>query len=309
VSIRHLAIPLVLAATVLLAACANPISSSKTAPPQPNVSVAQPAAADSARAVNPAGPTGFAAAPAAVQANSAGSALPTLPSVNRMIIKNGALGISVDDTESALSQVGQVVQSVQGVITNQTVRTENGAVFANLVIQVPPDNFESALAALRNLRAKGSPVLNDSVNSQDVTEQFVDLQAQFNNLQRTRDAYQGLLSKATSVADIITLTRELNTVQTQMDQIQGRQNLISRQAAVSTINLSLTPVGVASIGGPAPLPDPAQAAKQAWQALLTGLQGLAVVLIWLAILTPIPVALAIGGWIIYRRLTNAPRPT
>ncbi len=312
-NIRHIALPIILAASTLLAACSNPITSSKVAAPQPGAPTAPAASAtgEVSRGAST-GVTGFAAAPApapgqAAQVNPTGSALPALPTINRMVIKNGALSISVDDTEATLSQVDQLVQSIQGVITNQTIRTDNGSVFANLVIQVAPENFESTLARLRDLRSKGSQVLNDTVNSQDVTEQYVDLQAQFNNLQRTRDAYQGLLTKATSVADIITLTRELNNVQTQMDQIQGRQNLLSRQSAVSTINLSLAPIGAPSPSRPQPLPNPAQAAQQAWQALLTGLQGLAVVLIWLGVLAPIPAAIVLAGWIIYRRL-NTPHP-
>ncbi|MDE3077768.1 MAG: DUF4349 domain-containing protein, partial [Chloroflexota bacterium] len=128
--------------------------------------------------------------------------------------------------------------------------------------------------------------------------------ARYRNLQSTRDSYQALLGKATSVSDIITLTREIANIQTQMDQIKGRQNLLSHQAALSTISLTLAPVG-AAVNPPQPLPRPVEAAQQAWAALLAGLQGFAVVLIWLAILLPVPAVLLGGGWLLYRRLTAA----
>src|SRR5581483_5949933 len=173
-------------------------------------------------------------------------------------------------------------------------------------IQVPPDNFEDTLGKLRDLRSHGSRVLVDTVSGQDVTDQFIDLDAQYRNLQATREAYQKLLDKATSVQDIITLTREVGNLQTQLDQIKARQNLLSRQSGVSTIALTLTPLGAPS--GARPLPRPMQAASAAWQALFTALQGFAVVLIWAAILLPLPALVLFGGWMLYRRAARLPQP-
>ena len=243
------------------------------------------------------------AAPAPPVANQADTIAP-IPDVQRMIVKNASLNIQVDDPESTLNQVDQLVASQQGVITTQTVRTQDQKTFVNLTIQVSPDQFESMLAKLRDLRAHGTAVLNDAVSSQDVTDQYIDLDAQYRNLQATRDAYQKLLDKATAVSDVITLTREVANIQTQMDQIRGRQNLLQKQSSVSTITLALTPVGAAPSPSPKPLPQPVQAAQQAWSALLTGLQGLAVVLIWMVILLPLPALALAGGWLIYRRMSR-----
>ena len=109
------------------------------------------------------------------------------------------------------------------------------------------------------------------------------------------------------MSDIIQLTREVANIQTQMDQIKGRQNLIAKQSAISTITLSLSPIG-ATPPGPKPLPKPVQAAQEAWQALLTGLQGFAVVLIWMGILLPVPALVLLTGWLIYRRATRPAAP-
>jgi len=273
-------------------------SSAKVAPPtQAGAPVANGQAtsrATGAAAPGSPAPAGAQAQPVGAAPAVQGSALPPIPPINRMVIKNGSLNIMVDDPEASLSQVDQLVKAEQGVIASQTT------------IQVPPDNFEETLARLRDLRARGTHVVNDTVNSQDVTEQYTDLDAQYRNLAATRDAYQKLLDKAVAVSDIVTLTREVASIQTQMDQVKGRQNLLSRQSAISTITLSLAPVG-ASPSGPQPLPRPLQAAQDAWAALQAGLQGLAVVLIWMGILLPIP-ALALG-LACYRRVTRPAHPT
>jgi hypothetical protein len=304
---QFLAIPLVLAVIAGLGACMD--QRAGQASPNPNASAAS---ARPASSVGPAAGSGVTraqgapavAAQAADQAAVKASAIPPLPPLDRMVIKNATLGISVEDPETTLGDVDRLVQAQQGLIVNQTVRTQEDKTFVNLAIQVPQERFEDTLDKLRSMRAHGSRVLTDTVSGQDVTDQFVDLDAQYRNLQATRDAYQKLLDKATAVSDIVTLTREVANIQTQMDQIKGRQNVLQHQSAKSTINLALSPVGAAPGPSLRLLPKPLQAAQEAWLALLTGLQGLAVVLIWMAILLPLP-ALVLGlGWVVYRRATR-----
>lgn len=280
---------------------------------RPAASAAASGAPANAPVAAPANATTGGAAQAKVAAGAAPStafqgaaALQPLPPIKAMVIKNGSLNVMVDDPENSLSQVDQLVKIEQGTILNQTIRTQDEKTYVNLTIQVPPDNFEDALGKLRDLRSHGSRVLVDTVSGQDVTDQFIDLDAQYRNLQATRDAYQKLLDLATSVQDIITLTREVGNLQTQMDQIKARQNLLSRQSGVSTIALTLTPLGAPS--GPRPLPRPMQAASAAWHALFTALQGFAVVLIWAAILLPLPALVLFGGWMLYRRAARLPQP-
>ena len=311
-----LTVALSLALAGVLAACGSggaalPASGAPLAPARP-ARAAQPArgVASSARtSVSQASSATAKAMPAVTSASQGGAqlagSLPPLPPISPMVIKNGSLSLEVQDPESSLSQVDRIVHAAQGFISSQSVVTRSARTFVNLTIEVPADSFETTMGQLRGLRASGSAPLNDTVNAQDVTQQYVDLQAEYQNLQASRDAYQRLLNKATAVADIITLTQELATIQTRMDQITSRQRILSRQAAMSTITLSLAPVGANPVIGPRPLPGPVQAAQEAWQALLTGLRGLAVVLIWMGILLPIPAAIVGGGWLAYRRLSRS----
>jgi hypothetical protein len=302
--------PLLVGAIAVLASCGigKPIAApgaQPASPPRPASSVAPQTRAGGAPVPGGAVQAQAAAAQAPNQPQFQGAAgVQPVPPVNRMVIKNGSLSLSVRDPEASLGNVDQLVAAEQGIIASQTIRSQDDKTFVNLVIQVPPDNFEETLAKLRELRAQGTRVLDDTVNSQDVTGQFVDLEAQYTNLQATRDAYQKLLDKASALSDVISLTREIGNIQTQMDQIKSRQNLLSGRAAISTISVSLSPIGASPSVGPRPLPKPIEAAQSAWQALQTGLQGLAVVLIWMAILLPIPAAVLTLGWVAYRRATR-----
>ncbi|MHB8620034.1 MAG: DUF4349 domain-containing protein [Chloroflexota bacterium] len=297
-------LPLLLGSAALLAACGVP-GPAGAGIGHASAGKAVSSAARTEPAPLPASPGMATAASGAVAGRPVAlSQASDLPPVSRMIVKNGSLSIAVADPETSLDQVDQIVRSEQGIIASQTVRNQRGKVFVNMLIQVDPGKFEDCLSRLRSLRASRTQPTIDSVSSQDVTGQYVDLQARYTNLRTTRDAYQALLKKATSIADVITLTREIGNVQTQMDEIKGRENLLSRQAGVSNINLSLSPVGANPEPGPRPLPGPGQAAAAAWHALLTGLRGLAVGLIWTAIILPLPALVVLGAWLVYRRLAR-----
>lgn len=297
---KRLLVPLVLIAGTVLAACGSPLPFS-AAPvgravagkaTSGSLSVAAAPAQSSAQ-VSTGAPT------APIMPNAS---LAPLPVVGPLVIKNASLTIRVASPEATLSEVDHTVASAQGTINSQSIRYQGDAETVELTLQVPSDKFEGLLAQLRDLRAPRSHVVVDTVSGQDVTQQYQDIQAQLQNLRASRDAYQSLLSKATKIGDVIALTRELTNVQTQMDELQGRQQYLSQRAAVSTINLILQPLSAGSMSGTAGGIDPAGAAGQAWQALLNGLRGLAVGLIWLAVLAPLPSILVLGGWLVLRRV-------
>ncbi|MGH2365310.1 MAG: DUF4349 domain-containing protein [Chloroflexota bacterium] len=297
---KRLLVPLVLIAGTVLAACGSPlpfstahvggaVAGQATSGPVPAVAAPARTSAEAS--------TGVPFAPASPKAG-----LAPLPVIGPMVIKNASLTIRVADPEATLSDVDRTVASEQGTINSQSIRYQGDAETVELALQVPADKFEGLLAQLRDLRAPGSHVVVDTVSGQDVTQQYQDTQAQLQNLRVSRAAYQSLLSKATKIGDVIALTRELTTVQTQIDELQGRQQYLSQRAAVSTINLTVQPLSAGSASGTTGGIDPAGAAGQAWQALLNGLRGLAVGLIWLAVLAPLPCLVGLGGWLVFRRV-------
>ena len=86
-------------------------------------------------------------------------------------------------------------------------------------IRVPDDKFESALAELRDLAVR---VTSESTDSQDVTEEYVDLQSRLKNAEATESQYLALLGKATDVEDILRIYDSLSRVRQEIEQIKGR---------------------------------------------------------------------------------------
>ena len=79
---------------------------------------------------------------------------------------------------------------------------------ATITIRVPQDQFLTALDKLQSL----GTVQSQNVTSQDVTAQFIDLQARLKSSQLEEQSLQAILDKAMTVSDIISIQEQLNQV-------------------------------------------------------------------------------------------------
>ena len=203
---------------------------------------------------------------------------------DRKIVKTADLGITSDDVRGGAAGAQQVASASGGtIVSSQTYRADN-AVYADLVVSVPSEEFENALDELRRL---GEQVTTDTVSGQDVTGEYVDLQSRERNLLAAEQTLLDLYGRAGEVQDALSIQRELTVVRGQIEQIQGRIQYLKQSSDTSQISLSIRPV--ASPPKPPPAWDPALIVARAWTASLAVLQGLAAVILS---------TLVFGWWII-----------
>jgi hypothetical protein len=210
--------------------------------------------------------------------------------LDRMVIRTAQLTVEVQDMESALTRARAIASQDGGYVSASNTHTERqqdnqDQMVADLTLQVRSD---SADAAMSDLRALGK-VTTETSNSQDITDQYVDLDANMRNLQASEAAILKLMDKATQISDVLSLQRELTNIRGQIERIQGRKNYLQGHTDMATITLSLRlpPVGAAATSGAGW--DPVAAALHGWQASLSLLRGVANVLI---------VALAFSWWLL-----------
>jgi hypothetical protein len=177
---------------------------------------------------------------------------------------------------------------------------------ADLTLQV---RSQSADAAVSDLRALGK-VTSETSGSQDVTEEYVDLDSNLRNLQASEAAILKLLDRASQIQDVLALQRELSNVRGQIERIQGRKTYLERRTDMATITLALRlpPVNGSqpTIGGAW---DPLAVALRGWQASLAVLRGVAEVVIVAIAFSWWLVPFAAAGvyiWLRHRRSTLAP---
>lgn len=237
----------------------------------------------------------------------------TTNQVERLIIRTGNLSLIVSNTEEAVADITRMVEQSGGWVVSANVYQYNeDAKSGDITIRVPTAGFNSAMEMLKSMAVE---VQSENVSGQDVTEEYVDLEARLENLEATAARVRTFLDDAISVEEALAVNQELSRLEGEIEVIKGRMQYLSQSAAFSTISIYLTP-DIATQPLQVAGWQPQGVAKEALAALVNTLQALANVVIWLAVYV-LPVVLLIGipVWLVARfiwrrwRKANRPEPT
>ncbi len=153
----------------------------------------------------------------------------------KQVISQASISLNVTNVSTALNQVETMAQNLGGSVDNMNSSGAQNQQQANVTIRVPANQF---LTALNQLQGMGT-VVNQNINSQDVTQQYIDLQAQLTSAQLEEQSLQAILAKATTVSDEIAIQQQLTQVIAQVENLQGQINYMQNQVAMSTITVNL----------------------------------------------------------------------
>ncbi len=222
------------------------------------------------------------------EGGAAPSALPT--NDMRMVIYNGELELVVPDTLEAQKIIGAWLDQAGGYVeSSSSYNYGENRITVDLVLRVPADQFNATMDTLRGLATE---VRRDSVRSQDVGQEYVDLRSRLRALELRAQKLEEFLNKAEDTDAVLRVYNELSATQVEIEQVKGRMQYLERMVAMATITVKLIPDELAQ---PVEIPGwhPDAIAKKAIELLVRTLQGLATVFIWLALYL-LPVALILG---------------
>lgn len=232
-------------------------------------------------------------------------------SEGRMIISTAQLTLIVNDVATTLEEVWRLVERFQGyTVQTNSYRTATDNLAATVVIRVPSERFGEALSEFRKLAWK---VQRESTSGEDVTDQYVDLEARLKAQKATEEELLALLREvrqsegnAQEKAEaILSIYQRLTEVRTQIEQLQGQMQYLEKMSAMATITLELLPrepeveKPVVEEGF-----DPLRTLREAARVLVQILQGLANALIWVAVVALpfwVVAGLVVFLWIRWRR--------
>ncbi len=201
----------------------------------------------------------------------------------RMIIRTGDMSLVVADVMQARDEVAQLAVSLNGYVVSSRIWGEKQEMRGQISIRVPDEQFETTLTKLRELATR---VNSESTDSQDVTEEYIDLEARLKNAEATESQYLALLDKATKVEDILNIYNSLSRVRTEIEQIKGRMQYLERTTSMSYISVGLEPEATA-----APLARAGWSVLEEFKSAIRGIvvfgQWLGTVAIWLVIFVPL----------------------
>ncbi|HST52358.1 MAG TPA: DUF4349 domain-containing protein [Pyrinomonadaceae bacterium] len=164
--------------------------------------------------------------------------------VERKIIRNANLSLEVEDPKKAMQRVASVAESRGGFVVTSESRQEAGAgggkaqEVITMEVRVPASQFD---AAMNDIRGAASRITSEKISGQDVTEEYIDLDARLRTQQALESQLLDIMKGAHAVSDAISVERELANVRTEIEKIEGRKRFIENQTSLSTINVTLQP--------------------------------------------------------------------
>ncbi len=219
----------------------------------------------------------------------------------RKVITRTNLSMLVKDVPETVTKIETIVKTNQGFMVDTSLTLPEGAASGHLSLRVPEANRATTVAEIKKLGVK---VTSENVSGNDVTDQYVDLEARLLTLNATKAKFEAILNSAIKVSDILEVQRELISLQSQIDNLKGQQQYLDQSANLSLITLNLSTDELALPYAPDEAWRPALIFKEAVRSLIGIARQIGNLFIWLAVFSPIWLILLAVYLILKRR-----RPT
>lgn len=159
------------------------------------------------------------------------------------IIKTAYLTVEVKDVPGSVDTLKALVTARGGYLSSSSI-TEgyNKRLSGTVVLRVPQAEFDNTLAGVKGI----GTVKSVSTQGEDVTEEYVDIQAQKTSYQNQLAQYNEIMKKAVKVSDVIEIQQQIDRVQTELNRLEGRLKYLNSRIDLSTITVNLQepePVG------------------------------------------------------------------
>lgn len=164
-----------------------------------------------------------------------------LESVGPSVIKTAQLHIEIDrdGLRDSVQDAIATASAHGGFVVSTRVDGGEGARSGSIILRVPAERFERALDALHSL----GTVEQELVSGQDVTEEFIDLEARLRHYEAQEAVLLNLMERAATVADTIRVQSELQGVQLEIERLRGRLRFLRDQTDLATIHVDLVEAG------------------------------------------------------------------
>lgn len=172
-------------------------------------------------------------------AQTSASAISTASS-DRKIIRNAELNLEAENPEDAQRRITTIAELKGGfVVESQQSSSDIKATSRDTVtmtVRIPAERFSEALDEIRMTATR---VVIETVKGQDVTEEFIDIEAQLKAKKALEEQFMAIMKRANSVEDALEVQSQLADVRGEIERIEGRKRFLENQSSLSTIKVRL----------------------------------------------------------------------
>lgn len=226
---------------------------------------------------------------------------PAIPSIDEKIVRTGNLELQVKKGkfDASYDSALAVARKVGGYISQSKSAATGGTIASGeIMMRVPAQDFEGVLSELKKL----GKVKSIDVSSEDVSDEYVDLKSRLRNWRAQEAVMLGLMKKATTIQESITIQNNLSDIQMEIERISGRLTFLENRTSYATIRLYIAEPQVIVRAENWGLGD------AVYRALHASSRMLGVLVVLLGYLLPLAVLAGIG-YALYRVATAVRRRT
>ena len=153
----------------------------------------------------------------------------------RMVAFRAEISMEAESLDDAVDRFAEIAESLGGYVARmREARQVSQRVV--IVVKVPSSSFGEAIRLIERV----GRLIDKSIQSEDVTEEYIDLAARLKNLRRQEARLREILELAGTVDDVLKVERELWRVRGEIERIEGRMKYLERRVEMATIIVSIT---------------------------------------------------------------------
>ena len=168
--------------------------------------------------------------------------------IDRKIISVAELTLEVASPSEAQQKIGSIAANAGGFVVNSETKQRDlpeakHELEVTLTARVPSNQFDTTL---QQIRATGSRVVQQKISGDDVTEEYIDLEARLKTQRALETQFLEIMKQARKISDALEVQRQMADVRTEIERLEGRRRFLENRASLATITVTLrTPAVIA----------------------------------------------------------------
>jgi len=155
--------------------------------------------------------------------------------IPQKIIKNASLRFETNDLEKTFNQIQTAIKENKGNVQNDYQEKNYHNISRNITVRVPSQNFDSFLEAI----SKGVSYFDEkSISSENVTEEFIDINSRLNTKRKLEARYLEILQKANKISEILEIEKQISTIREEIEAKEGRLKYLENRVSESTVTIN-----------------------------------------------------------------------
>lgn len=154
----------------------------------------------------------------------------------RKLIKNGTISLEVKDIKTEKIKVDSLIKKYKAYFDKETTNRYDNSTILTLKIRIPSQDFEKFIVGIEK---GGNKITNKEISTEDVTEEYIDLETRLLNKRKFMSRYQELLKSARNIKEMLEIQEKIRSLEEEIESATGRLKYISNQVSYSTLELRL----------------------------------------------------------------------